>query len=102
MKLKRQDTVIITAGKDRGKTGKITKVFPGLNKILVEGANKYKKHVKAQGEGKPGGIIEIEKPLPLANVALLCPTCKQQTRVGFKLDKSGTKSRICHKCKAAL
>jgi large subunit ribosomal protein L24 len=102
MKLKKQDTVVITAGKDRGKTGKITKLFPSLNKVLVEGANKYKKHLKAQGERKPGGIIDIEKPLPVANVALLCPTCKQQTRVGFKFDKSGAKLRICKKCKATI
>lgn len=102
MKLKIGDTVLITAGKDRGKTGKITKVYPSLSKVLVEGVNKYKKHVKAQGEGKPGGIIEIEKPLSVANVALTCSTCKQQTRVGYSIGKSGTKARICRKCQATI
>jgi large subunit ribosomal protein L24 len=102
MKFKIGDKVLITAGKDKGKTGKITKVLPRLSKVLVEGVNKYKKHVKAQGEKKPGGIVEIEKPLSLANVSLLCPTCKQQTRIGFSIEKSGSKTRICRKCKATL
>lgn len=102
MKLRVGDTLLITAGKDRGTTGKITKLYPRSSKVLVEGVNKYKKHVKAQGERKPGGIIEAEKPLSLANVALLCPTCKQQTKVGFKFEKTGSKVRICRKCKATL
>ncbi|MCH7951660.1 50S ribosomal protein L24 [Patescibacteria group bacterium] len=102
MKLKIGDTILVTAGKDGGKTGKITKTFPRLNKVLVEGINVYKKHVKAQGQGKPGGIIEFERPLPTGNIAIMCSTCKQQTRIGFRSDKSGVKTRICRKCEATI
>jgi large subunit ribosomal protein L24 len=102
MKLKVGDKVKVTAGKDRNREGKIKKSLPHLNKVLIEGVNKYKKHLKAQGEGKPGGIIDIEKPLSIANVALICPSCKQQTRVGFKINAQGKKERICRKCKASI
>jgi len=102
MKIKIADTVKITAGKDLGKTGKVQKVYPKDRKVLVEGANKYKRHVKGRGEGKPGGIVEFERPLPTANVALICPTCKQVTRVGYSLEPSGGKTRICRKCKAHI
>lgn len=102
MKLKIGDKVKVTAGKDRSREGKVTKVFPRLNKVSVEGINKYKKHLKSRGQGKPGGIIDIEKPLPVSNLALICPTCKQSTRVGYKLDNKGNKQRICRKCKATI
>lgn len=102
MKLKVSDEVIITAGKDKGQKGKINKTFPGKQKVTVEGINKYKKHVKPQGEGKPGGITEFERPLPVANVALLCPVCKQQTRVGYNTATGGKKERTCHKCKKQI
>ncbi|OGY18840.1 MAG: 50S ribosomal protein L24 [Candidatus Chisholmbacteria bacterium RIFCSPHIGHO2_12_FULL_49_9] len=102
MKLKIADIVKITAGKDRGKTGKVQKVDPRLMRVLVEGVNKYKKHVKARGQGKPGGIVDRERALPMGNVALICPTCKQITRVGYKMETSGGKTRICRKCKANI
>ena len=102
MKLKVKDTVKVTVGKDRGQTGKIKQVFPKRAVVWVEGVNKYKRHMKAQGQGKPGGIIDIEKPLPIANLALICPTCKQQTRVGYKVLKTGGKERICRKCEATI
>ena len=102
MKFKKGDTVKVIAGKDRGKQGKIEKVFPKLGKVLVPGANLYKKHARPQGEGKPGWIIDLVKPLPVANVALLCPKCAKQTRVGFQVDKSGEKHRVCKKCKESI
>ncbi len=102
MKLKVKDTVKVTAGKDKGKTGKVKNTFPKINRVLVEGINKYKKHMKSQGQGKPGGIVDFERPLPLASVALICPTCKQPTRVGYKTLKSGSKERICRKCEATI
>jgi large subunit ribosomal protein L24 len=98
MKLRKGDTVKIVAGKDRGKQGKIEKVFPKTNQVLIPGINLYKKHVRPQGEGKPGGIIDLTKPLLVANVALICPKCKRQTRVGFQVDQKGEKKRICKKC----
>jgi len=98
MKLKKVDRVRIIAGKDRGREGVIEKVFPKEGEVLVSGINIYKKHVKPAGEGKPGGIIEFFRPLGVAKVALICPKCKQPTRVGF--DKEN--KRICRKCKQTI
>ena len=98
MKLKKGDTVLVTAGKDRGRKGKIKRAYPKLNQVLVAGLNIYKKHIKAQSKEKPGGIIEFSRPLPVASVALLCPKCKKPTRAGYLFDKKGEKHRICKKC----
>lgn len=102
MKIHKGDLVRVTAGKDRGKTGKVKLVDTGSAMLLVEGLNKVKKHMKPQGEGKPGGIIEIERPLSVAKIALICPTCKQPTRVGYRLGPSAGKERICRKCDAVI
>ena len=101
MKFKKGDEVIITRGKDSGKKGKIEKVFPKLGKILVAGVNIYKRHLKPQGQRKPGGIIDLTKPLPLANAALICPRCGQPTRVGYKIAEE-VKRRVCRKCKEEI
>lgn len=102
MKLKKGDTIKIIKGKDKGRTGKIERVFPKLNRVLIPGINVYKKHTKPRGEKEPGGIIDIVKPLSVANVALVCPKCGQPTRVGYQVDQSGEKQRICKKCKVNL
>lgn len=96
-KFKKGDSVLITAGKDKGRTGVIEKVFSKQGKVLVPGINQYKKHVKPQGEGRPGEIATLSRPLPLANIALVCPSCKKQTRVGY-LFENKKKFRICRKC----
>lgn len=101
MKLKKGDLVLITRGKDKGKKGKIEKVFPKAEKIFVAGVNAYKKHVKPQGEGKPGGIVDIIKPIRSANVALICPKCGSKTKIGYQLSEKD-KLRICKKCQAAI
>lgn len=98
MKLKKGDKIRITAGKDRGRKGVIEKVFPKEGRVLVPGINIYKKHVKPRGEKQPGGIIEIPRPLSVAKVALVCPKCKQPTRIGYQIGKGKGKSRICRKC----
>lgn len=97
MKLKVGDTIKVTLGKDQGQTGKIEKVFPKTNSIMVTGINQYKKHLKPQGDKQPGGIIDITKPLNISKVALLCPQCKKITRVGYQGDHK-KKVRICKKC----
>lgn len=102
MKLRKGDKVKITAGKDRGRKGVIEKIIPKENKVLVTGINIYKKHIKAKGEGKPGGIIEIARPLSVAKAALLCPKCKQPTRIGYHSEKEKKKIRICKKCKQLI
>jgi len=102
MKLKVNDTVKITAGKDKTRKGKIIKVFPQQQKVQVEGLNLYKRHQKTI-KGRAGGIIDKPRPLPTANVALICPQCSQPTRVGYLIDQqSKTKIRICRKCKKAI
>ena len=73
-----------------------------MNKVTVEGINKYKKHLKSRGEGKPGGIIDIEKPLSASNVSLICSSCKKITRIGYREIKNSKKERICKKCKTAV
>lgn len=96
MKLKKGDEVIVIAGKDLGKKGKIEKVSPKTGKVLVGGVNLFKRHLKARS-GKPGGIMDITKPLEATNLALICPRCGQKTRVGYKLLED-EKKRICRKC----
>lgn len=100
-KLKKGDTVIITAGKDKGKKGKIEKIVGGDKKILLPGLNKYKRHMKKRDEQHPGGIIDISKPLSVSAVALFCPKCNLPTRAGFIMKKE-KKVRICRKCKAEI
>lgn len=103
MKIKKGDTVKILLGKDRGKTGKVERVFIKENKVLVGGINLYKRHLKprSEGEQKQGGIVSIGRPILVSKVALICPKCKVETRVGYQVD-SGGKVRICRKCQAII
>lgn len=97
MKLIKNDEVKIVAGKDKGKNGKVEKIFTKEDKVLVAGVNQYKRHMKARSQGQQSEIITITKPLPVANVQLVCPKCHQITRVGYKMDGK-TKKRLCRKC----
>lgn len=101
MKLRKGDTVKVTTGKDSGKETKIERVFLADNKVVATGVNVYKRHMKSRGQGQPGGIVDITKPIDVSKVALICPKCKAQTRVGFKMidDK---KVRICRKCEQEI
>ena len=99
-KFKIGDEVLITAGREKGKKGKIEKVLPKENKIVVGGINVYKRHKKVS-KSKPAGIYEIIRPVTVASIALICPKCNKPTRIGF--EKEGkTKNRICKKCKSRL
>ncbi|WKZ25239.1 MAG: 50S ribosomal protein L24 [bacterium] len=100
MKFKKGDTVKITAGKDKGREGKIEAVLPKINAVVVPEINMYKKHVKGF-QGQKGGIYDLPRPVNTAKVAIICPSCKKQTRVTFKIEKS-TKVRICVKCNKNL
>ena len=102
MKLKKGDQVIITAGKDKGRKGKVEKVYPVQSRVLILGVNIQKKHAKPRGEKQPGGIIEVAKPLPVSNVAFWCSKCSRPTRIGYKLDKKGEKHRFCRKCQTII
>lgn len=101
MKLKKKDEVIITSGKDRGKKGKIEKVFRKNDTVLLPGLNIYKKHLKKRDEKNPGGIISFSRPVPIANVSLICPKCGKPTRVGYQV-QGKEKTRICRKCGSTL
>lgn len=101
MKLKKGDQVIVRTGKDKGKKGKIERLFPKTGKVLISGINIFKKHLKRKSEKKPGGIVEMAKPLSMAKVALLCPKCKQPTRVSYQADTK-KKLRICKKCQEKI
>lgn len=96
MKIKIGDKVTIIKGKDSGKSGLVKKIFTDSNKVIVENINMVKKHLKPRGN-QAGGIFDIEKPLAVANVALICPACGKKTRIGLDV-KAGKKQRICKKC----
>ncbi len=101
MKIRKKDKVKILSGKDKNQIGPVDRVFIKENKVLVTGFNLYKKHQKPQGEGKPGGIISLSRPILVSRVALMCPKCGKQTRVGFQITGK-EKVRICKKCKAVI
>ncbi len=101
MKIKKGDTVKILTGKDRGKTGKVIKVDPKSEKLIVEGLNLYKKHVRPKRQGEKGEIIKISRPMNVSNTMIVCPNCKQATRVGFHLEKDN-KFRYCKKCQSRI
>jgi len=97
MKFKKGDSVIIISGKDRSKKGKISKVFPKQDLVLIDGLNLRKKHVKPKKSGEKGETVQIAFPISSSNVKLICPKCGQATRVGHKL-VAKNKFRVCKKC----
>jgi large subunit ribosomal protein L24 len=99
--IKKNDTVKIITGKDKGKTGKIIKIIPSAKRAVVEGINLYKKHVKAKREGEKGQIITVPRSLHISNIQLVCPACGKPTRIGYVLEDKN-KSRVCKKCKSRI
>ncbi len=97
MKLRLNDEVLVVSGREKGKKGKVEKIMPTINKVVVSGVNLYKRNKKSAGNNKPGGIIDIIKPLPVANVTFICPKCKLPARIGYTV-KNNEKSRVCKKC----
>jgi len=101
MKIKTNDKVKVTSGKDAGKSGKIVQVFPKEEKVVVEGLNIMKKNLKSGKGGEKGQTVELAAPLHVSKVSLICPSCNLETRVGYKIEGK-TKKRICRKCKAII
>jgi large subunit ribosomal protein L24 len=101
MKIKIGDTVLITSGKDKGKKGKIRKILPKENRIIIDGINLRKKNVRAKREGEKGQIVEIAAPISASSVKMICTKCKQPTRVGYRIIEKN-KYRICKKCNQEL
>lgn len=94
MKLKREDNVIVIAGRDKGKTGKILSVLPRENQIVVEGVNIVKRHTKPSQKNPRGGILEITKPMNVSKVMVLDPATGKPARIGYVVKENGTKERI--------
>jgi len=98
MKIKKGDNVIIIAGKDKGRRGKVLRVLPKEGKIVVENINRIIKHVRPKKQGEKGQRVEMSVPFNISNVKLICPKCGKPTRVGYRI-LSKNKVRICRKCK---
>jgi large subunit ribosomal protein L24 len=98
MKIRKNDTVLVIAGKDVGKKGKVRKALPGQNKVLVEGVNMIKRHSRAKRQARQAGIIELEAPVPVSNVMLVCDKCDKPARVGYRVLDDGKKTRFCRSC----
>ncbi len=101
-RVKKNDTVMIIKGKDRGKTGRVMQLFPKESKAIVEGRNLVKKHVRRTRQEQQVGIIQIESPVHLSNLMPICPKCNVPTRTGFTIQPDGNKARICRRCKEVL
>ncbi len=102
MHVKNGDTVVVISGKDKGKTGKVMKVMPKENRVIVEGVNMLTKHKKPAGPGRPGGIVQLEGPLNSSKVMVYCPKDKQGVRVGYQVKSDGSKVSVCKKCGEVL
>jgi len=100
--VRKGDTVLVIAGKDLGKTGKVLRVLPAERSVIVEGVNVVKRHTKATRELPQGGIIDKEAPIDSSNVILFCNKCNKPTRVGKRIFENGKKERICKKCGESL
>src|SRR4030042_3744066 len=98
MKIRKNDTVLVVAGKDKGKKGKVRRALPKEDKVVVEGGNMIKRHSKTKGQARQAGIIELEAPLDVSKVMLICNKCNHPVRVGFRFLENGKKARLCHAC----
>ncbi|OGW78918.1 MAG: 50S ribosomal protein L24 [Omnitrophica bacterium RIFCSPLOWO2_02_FULL_45_16] len=101
-KIKKSDTVYVLAGKDKGKSGRVFKVYPREGRALVEGINYIKKHARKSQDNPHGGIVQKESPIHISNLALLCKTCNRPARLGMSSLADGTKSRFCKRCKEVI
>ena len=100
--VRRNDNVVVTAGRDRGKQGRVLKVVPDRNRVVVEGVNVIKRHTRPNPQRNiKGGIVEREASLNVSNVQLVCPECGKMTRIGHRID-GDRKVRICRKCEGVV
>ncbi len=98
LKLRSGDTVLVVAGKDRGKKGKVRRVLPVNMRAVVEGVNMVKRHLRGRPGVRQSGIIEREAPIALSNLMLLCPRCSKPARIGARILEDGRKVRVCRAC----
>ena len=102
IRIKKDDTVVITAGKDKGKEGKVLQTFPALSRVVVDGMNIATKNLKAKSEHDKGQKVTYPAPFDMSNVMLKCGKCSRAVRVGSKTLEDGTKVRVCKKCAEQL
>jgi large subunit ribosomal protein L24 len=102
MKLHKEDNVLVITGKDRGKKGKVRFAYPREQRVIVEGINYIKKHSKARGAARQAGIIDLEAPIHISNVMLLCSKCNQPSRIGYRKLEDGRKVRYCRNCQEVV
>ena len=102
MKIRKNDTVLVIAGKDRGKKGKVRKALPKEGKVIVEGLNMIKRHSRTKGQARQAGIIELESPLHVSKVMLICSKCGKPARVGLRFLEDGRKARVCRACSEVI
>jgi large subunit ribosomal protein L24 len=104
--IRKNDSVLVITGKDRGKRGRVLKVVPsdaGKTRLIVEGVNMIKRHTKPNpGKGVKGGIVAREASMHASNVQIVCPECGVQTRIGHKVLGDGRKVRVCRKCEGVV
>jgi large subunit ribosomal protein L24 len=100
-KIHKDDTVQVLAGKDKGKQGKVVRVLTKKDSVIVSGVNMVKKAMKRRSQQDAGGIAEVEAPIHISNVGIVCPKCKRPVKIGYKLD-GDKKTRVCRKCGEAL
>lgn len=101
-RIKRDDTVQVLQGRDRGRRGDVRKVFPDKRRAIVTGVNMVKKHRRSGSPTEPGGIIEMEAPIDSSNLALVCSSCDRPTRVGFRTLEDDRKVRFCKRCNEVI
>jgi large subunit ribosomal protein L24 len=100
--IKKNDTVLVITGREKGKRGRVLSVYPSNSRLLIERINMIKKHMKPSKKYTQGGIIEKESPLHISNVMLICPKCNKPTRIGSTLLQDGRKVRVCKKCSEVM
>jgi large subunit ribosomal protein L24 len=101
--IRRNDTVVVITGKDRGKRGRVLRILPEKNRLVVEGVNFIKRHTRPNPQRNvKGGIVEREASVNASNVQLICPECGAQTRIGRRLLGDGRKVRVCRKCEGVI
>jgi large subunit ribosomal protein L24 len=102
-RIKQDDTVLVTHGKDKGRRGKVQRIFPAKNKVLVEGLNIAKRHLRAGAQGaRQAGIVSQEMPLNASKVMPICPSCDKPTRIAIQTLEDGAKARVCKRCNAMM
>lgn len=102
MQIKKNDTVMVVAGKEKGKKGRVIAVYPSTSRLLIEKLNMIKRHTRPNQQLKQGGIVEKESPIAVANTRLICPKCDKPSAVARKAQGDGSRARVCKSCNATI